>query len=89
MTTSYLQNMSPSQVLTQEETQEEVWSGQKPYVAHLKMLNCKGFVWIPNKNRTKVGDKPWIGIFVGYASGSKKQIIFNLGTWRAETSMLK
>ena len=65
MTTCYLRNMSPSRVLSQEKTPKKMWSGWKPYVAHLKVFGCKCFVLIPDKNRSKMSEKSWIGILVG------------------------
>ena len=57
MIACYLRNRSPSRVLSQEKTPEEMWSGWKPSVAHLRVFGCKCFVLIPDKNRSKMGEK--------------------------------
>ena len=50
------------------------------------MFGCKGFVWIPDKDRKKMGEKSWTGIFVGYANRSKGYRIYDPRTGKVETS---
>ena len=77
VTACYLRNRSPSRVLTGNKTPEEEWSGWKPSIAHLKVFGCKGFVLIPEKDRKKMDERSWTGIFVGYAQRSKGYRIFD------------
>ena len=39
-TACYLKNRSPTSALV-DKTPYEVWSGQKPYVTHLKVFGCE------------------------------------------------
>ena len=86
MTSCYLRIRSPSRVLSQEKTPEEMWSGWKPSVAHLRVFGCKCFVLIPDKNRSKMGEKSWTGILVGYSPRSKGYRIYDPRSGKIETS---
>ena len=77
MCACYLRNRSPSRVLTEEKTPEQMWSGWKPSVAHLKVFGCKCYVWIPEKDRKKMDERSWTGMFVGYSTVSKGYRVFN------------
>ena len=86
MTAAYLRNRSPSRSLEQEKTPEEIFSGWKPSVRHLRVFGCKSYVWVPDEKRRKMEEKSWTGILVGYAHQSKGYRIYNPVTRRIETS---
>ena len=69
-TACYLKNGSPTSALV-DKTPYEVWSGQKPYVAHLIIFCCEAFVHVPKKKRSKLDNKAEKCIFVGYKDGIK------------------
>jgi hypothetical protein len=52
-------------------TPEEMFSGKKPKVIHLKIFGFRGFVHIPKERRTKMDPSGKKGIFVGYCEVSK------------------
>jgi hypothetical protein len=52
-------------------TPEEMFSGKKPEVSHLKIFGCPVFVHIPKESRTKLDPLGKKGIFVGYCEVSK------------------
>jgi hypothetical protein len=52
-------------------TPEEMFSGKKPEVSHLKIFGCPVFVHIPKEKRTKLDPLGKKGIFVGYCEVSK------------------
>jgi hypothetical protein len=52
-------------------TPEEMFSGKKPEVIHLKIFGCPVFVHIPKEKRTKLDPSGKRGIFVGYCEVSK------------------
>jgi hypothetical protein len=52
-------------------TPEEMFSGKKPEVSHLKIFGCPVFVHIPKEKRTKLDPSRKNGIFVGYYEVSK------------------
>jgi hypothetical protein len=52
-------------------TLEEMFSGKKPKVSHLKIFGFPVFVHIPKEKRTKLDPSGKKGIFVGYCEVSK------------------
>ena len=66
----YVHNCTPHSVL-ENNTPEEIFSGKKPEVSHLRIFGCPVYIHILKEKRTKLdpsGDK---GIFVGYSEISK------------------
>jgi hypothetical protein len=52
-------------------TPEEMFSGKKPKVSHLKIFGCPVFVHIPKEKRNKLDPSRKKGIFVRYCEVSK------------------
>jgi hypothetical protein len=52
-------------------TPNEVWSGKKPLVSHLKVFGCDAFVHVPKEKRSKLDKKATKCIFIGYKEGMK------------------
>jgi hypothetical protein len=69
-TTMYVQNKLSHSALGFK-TPEEMFSGKKPEVSHLKIFGCPMFVHIPKERRTKLDPSGKKGIFVGYCEVSK------------------
>jgi hypothetical protein len=69
-TARYLVNMSPLWMLV-DMTPNEVWSGKKPSVAHIKVFGCDAFVHVPKEKRSKMDKKEVKCIFIGYKEGMK------------------
>jgi hypothetical protein len=69
-TTVYVQNRLSHSAL-RFKTLEEMFSGKKPEVSHLKIFGCPVFVHIPKEKRTKLDPSGKKGIFVGYCEVSK------------------
>eukprot|EP01018_Ginkgo_biloba_P035629 Gb_34551 [translate_table: standard] len=69
-TANFLKNLSPSSILGGK-TSQEVWSGKKPTVEHLKVFGCEAFTHVPKKKRSKLDNKSVKCIFVGYYDGVK------------------
>uniref|UniRef100_A0A0K8SGT5 Retroviral polymerase SH3-like domain-containing protein n=3 Tax=Lygus hesperus TaxID=30085 RepID=A0A0K8SGT5_LYGHE len=65
----YVMNRSP--VKSQENTPEEVWSGRKPTVSHLRIFGCKAYIHVPAEKRKKLDHRATPCIFVGYSLESK------------------
>ena len=53
ITTVYVQNHTPHRVL-ENKTPEEVFSGKKPKVSHLRIFGCPVYIHIPKEKRTKL-----------------------------------
>jgi hypothetical protein len=69
-TTVYVQNILSHNALGFK-TPEEIFSGKKPEVSHIKIFGCPVFVHIPKERRTKMDPSGKKGIFVGYCEVSK------------------
>jgi hypothetical protein len=69
VTTCYLVNRSPSSMLDNK-TPQEVWTGKKPSLTHVKVFCCEAYCHVPNESRSKL-DKAKKCIFIGYKYGLK------------------
>ncbi|XP_046472611.1 uncharacterized protein [Neodiprion pinetum] len=71
-TAAYIINRSPTRGLQDlRKTPEEVWSGNKPNLKHLRIFGCKAMVHVPKQKRRKWDAKSEQLIFVGYCEGTK------------------
>eukprot|EP00253_Pinus_taeda_P026886 PITA_26886 len=75
-TTCYLVNGSPSSAL-EDKTPQEVWTGKKPSLSHLRVFGCDAYVHVPKENRTKLDSKSEKCIFIGYKDGLKGYKLWN------------
>jgi transposase InsO family protein len=75
----YLVNISPSSVLD-DKTPQEVWTGKKPSLTHLKVFGCEAYVHVPKENMSKLDKKTEKCIFIGYKYGLKGYKLWNLET---------
>jgi hypothetical protein len=73
----YLVNRSSSSDLD-EKTPQEVWTGKKPSLTHLKVFVCEAYVHVPKKNWSKVYKNDEKGIFIGYKDGLKGYNLWKL-----------
>jgi hypothetical protein len=93
-TAVYIKNRCPTKVLDSK-TPQEVWSGRKPNVSHLRVFGCKAFAHVPDEKRTKLESKSMPCVFLGYYEGTKayrlmcvktkriiksKDVVFNEGS---------
>ncbi|UYV67408.1 hypothetical protein LAZ67_5000482 [Cordylochernes scorpioides] len=62
-------------------TPEELFTGKKPTVAHLRTFGCIAEFWIPKEKRAKFDMITHSGIFMGYSSNRKAYRIFNPNTY--------
>jgi transposase InsO family protein len=74
-TTVYVQNISPHEILGNK-TLEEVFTGKKLEVNHLRIFGCPMYIHIPKEKRTKLESSGRKGIFVGYSETSKAYRIY-------------
>jgi hypothetical protein len=85
MTTIYVQNMSPHQIL-KNMTLEEAFTGVKPEVGHFGIFGCPVYFHIPKEKRSKPDPFGRKGTFVGYNESSKAYRIYILGQRQIEVS---
>ena len=67
-------------------TPEEMYTGKKPEVSHLKIFGYPLYVHIPKEKRTKLDPSGKKGIFVRYCEVSKAFRIYILGFHHIEIS---
>jgi hypothetical protein len=84
-TTVYVQNGLSHNALGFK-TLEEMFSGKKPEVSHLKIFGCQVFVRILEERRIKLDPSGKKGIFVGYYEVSKAFSIYIPGYHHIEIS---
>ena len=65
MTVVYVQNRLSHSALGFK-TLEEMFTGKKPEVSHLKIFGCPVFIHIPKEKRNKLEPSGKKGIFVGF-----------------------
>ena len=75
-TTCDLVNRSPTSALL-DKTPQEVWTGKKPSIKHLKFFGCDAYVHVPKEKRSKLDNKAEKCIFIGYKDGMKGYKIWN------------
>jgi hypothetical protein len=81
----YVQNRSPHKVL-ENKTPEEMFSGEKSEVNHLRIFGCPVFVHVHKEKRTKLDPSRKNGIFVGYSDTLKEYKIYIPGHWKVKIS---
>jgi hypothetical protein len=85
MTVVYVQNRLSHSALGLK-TSEEMFTGKKPEVSHLKIFGCPVFIHIPKEKRNKLEPSGKKGIFVGYCEVSKAFRIYIPGHHHIEIS---
>jgi len=55
----------------EDKTPQEVWTGKKPSLSHLRVFGCDAYVHVPKEKITKLDIKSEKCIFIGYKDGLK------------------
>jgi len=74
----HVQNRTPHKILGNK-TPEEVFTGNKQEISHLRIFGCPMFIHVPKEKRTKLEPSGKKGTFVGYSETSKAYIIYIVG----------
>jgi hypothetical protein len=69
-----------------DNTLEEVFSGIKPEVGHLRLFGCSLYIHVPKEKRKKMELSGKKGVFVGYSENSKAYMIYVLVQRQIEVS---
>jgi hypothetical protein len=85
MTTVYVQNRSPHQIL-KNMTPEEDFTRVKPKVGHFRIFGCPLYFHVPKEKRTKLDPSSIKGTFVMYNESSKEYRIYIPGQRQIEVS---
>jgi hypothetical protein len=86
MAVVYVQNRLSHSALGLK-TPEEMFTGKKLEVSHLKIFGCPVFIHIPKEKRNKLDPSGKKGIFVGYCEVSKAFRIYIPGQHHIEINM--
>lgn len=79
MTASYIRNLCPTK-LNNNKTPEELFTGKKPTVKHLRQIGCKAFVLDKKSGKSKWQARSSEFILIGYSSESKAYRLWKRGT---------
>jgi hypothetical protein len=63
-----------------DKTPQEVWTGKKPSLTHLKVFGHEACVHVPKENMSKLDEKDEKCIFIGYKYGLKGYMLWNIET---------
>jgi hypothetical protein len=75
MTSLYVQNRSPHQIL-KNMTPEEAFTRVKPEVGYFRIFGCPIYIHVPKEKRTKLDPLGRKGTFMGYSESSKAYRIY-------------
>jgi hypothetical protein len=78
---SYIRNRAPVAGIGWK-TPEELYSGNKPDVKHMRIWGSKCYVHIPQQLRNKLDPVAWTGIFVGYEPTARHYRVYDPKTSR-------
>ncbi|UYV64950.1 hypothetical protein LAZ67_3002548 [Cordylochernes scorpioides] len=73
---TYIKNRTPSRH-NKRCTPEDLFTGRKPTIGHLKIFGCLSEMWTPKHKRSKFGKITKTAIFVGYSNNRKAYRICN------------
>ena len=74
--TVYILNHCPTKNL-EGRTPQEAWNGYRPDVSHLRVFGCIAYAHIPDQRRSKLDDKSYPCIFIGYDQRSKAYKLYD------------
>ena len=72
-TAIYVQNISPHRVLGNK-TPEEMFSGEKPEVSHLRIFGCPVYIHVPKEKRSKLEPSRRKGNLLAIVSDRKHRV---------------
>ena len=84
-TAVYIQNISPHAILG-EKTPEEVFTGKKPAIDHMRIFKTPVYIHVPKEKKAKLEPSGKRAIFVGYSESSKAYHIYVPGQRYIEVS---
>jgi hypothetical protein len=73
----YLKNLIPMDTDRGPKSPDELWTGNRPRLSHLRAFGCVTFVHLPSAKRDKLEKTSFKGIFVGYSQTVRQYRILN------------
>jgi hypothetical protein len=74
---AYIRNRVASSA-TGGKAPQELWTGKKPTVRHLRVFGCQAYAHVPRQHRTKFDPKAYKCILVGYMEHSKAYRLWDI-----------
>lgn len=76
-TANYLKNRTPSETDEGPRSPEQMWTGRKPGLSHLRTFGCVAYAHVPAAKRAKLDQTALKGVFVGYAQTTRQYRILD------------
>ena len=76
-TACYLGNRTPRQYDGAVSTPEEIWTGTKPDLGHLRTFGCVAYAQLAKEQRGKLDPTSMRGVFIGYTPTSRQYRIYD------------
>jgi hypothetical protein len=76
-TACYLYNRTPCNYKEQVVTPEEIWTGKKPDLTHLRVFRCVVYAQLAKEQRGKLNPTSVRGILIGYTPTSRQYRVYN------------
>ena len=76
-TANYIYNRTPRQYDGHHYTPEEIWTGTKPDLEHLRVFGCVAYAQLAQEQRKKLDDTSIQGIFVGYTPTYRQYRVYD------------
>ena len=83
-TACYLSNRTPRHYNDRTATPEEMWTGKKPDLAHLRVFGCVAYAQLAKEQRGKLDSTSIRGVFAGYTLTSRQYRVYNPETQTVE-----
>lgn len=75
-TAAYITNRCPTRALAFQ-SPEEIWTGKRPDITHLKIFGCEAMVHKPKEKVKKLDSKATKMVFIGYSEQTKGYRLFD------------
>jgi hypothetical protein len=73
----HILNSLPSHALDSSTMPEEIFTGNKPSIANLRIFGCKAYAHIPKEKRRKLDFKMLECIYIGYVDNRKAYWLYH------------
>jgi hypothetical protein len=74
---SHILNLLPSRAIHKKTTPHELFTGNKPSLAHLRIFGCKAYAHIPKEKCDKFAATSMECIYIGYAKNRKAYRLYH------------
>jgi hypothetical protein len=76
-TANYVRNRLPRRYGDRVATPEEMWTGKRTYLGHLRVFSCVAYTHVAKERRGKLDENAKRGIFVDYTPTTRQYRVFD------------